>query len=104
MGWGARACQRPYSEYPKWRKLERRKLTLPWTTECSPNKMTLAGAETIKAGIIGLDIFLDSATLLWPLVWLLPLEPLGGLAMILHELLLVLRCAWVDIEVRTVQG
>lgn len=54
-------------------------LTLPWTTECSPNKMTLAGAETMKAGIIGLDIFLDMAILVWPL---LPLEPFTAVAMI----------------------
>lgn len=33
-------------------------LTLPCTTECSPNTMTLPGAETMKGGIIGLDCFL----------------------------------------------
>lgn len=41
--------------------------------------MTLAGAETMKAGIIGLDIFLDMAILVWPL---LPLEPFTAVAMI----------------------
>lgn len=30
-------------------------LTLPWTTACSPKTMTLPGAETMKAGIIGLE-------------------------------------------------
>lgn len=62
-----------------WRAQE---LTLPWTTECSPKRMTLAGAETMKAGIIGLDIFLDAGPLVWPL--LPPLEPLSAVAMI-HE-------------------
>lgn len=30
-------------------------LTLPWTTACSPKTMTFPGAETMKAGIIGLE-------------------------------------------------
>lgn len=30
-------------------------VTFPWTTACSPNTMTLPGAETMKAGIRGLD-------------------------------------------------
>lgn len=30
-------------------------LTLPWTTACSPKTMTLPGAETMNAGIIGLE-------------------------------------------------
>lgn len=30
-------------------------LTLPWTTACSPKTMTFPGAETMNAGIIGLE-------------------------------------------------
>lgn len=48
--------------------------------------MTFAGAETMKAGIIGLDIFLDTALLCFvlPLVLLpfVPLAPLSSAAMI----------------------
>lgn len=29
--------------------------TFPWTTACSPHTMTLPGAETMKAGAIGLE-------------------------------------------------
>lgn len=79
----------------------KRRLTLPWTTECSPKRMTLAGAEIINAGIIGLDIFLDIAVACFavPLA-LLPLVPLVPLssAAILCEADLgseLLRCAWV---------
>jgi hypothetical protein len=48
-------------------------LTLPWTTACSPNTITLPGAETMKAGIIGVDCFLSWAKSLLPffvpLIW-----------------------------------
>lgn len=40
--------------------------TLPCTTACSPNTITLPGADTMKAGIIGLD-FLRSILRLWVL-------------------------------------
>jgi hypothetical protein len=33
-----------------------RRLTFPCTTACSPYTITLPGAETIKAGIMGLDV------------------------------------------------
>ena len=55
--------------------------TFPCTTACSPHTMTFPGAETMKAGIMGLD-FLRSIFPRWftfmPLVLpllLLPLMP-----------------------------
>lgn len=34
--------------------------TFPWTTACSPKTMTLPGAETMNAGIIGVDALRSS--------------------------------------------
>lgn len=63
-------------------------LTLPWTTACSPNTITLPGAETMKVGAMGLDflrsilrrggIFVSVPLVLPSLLLMLPL-PLAPL-------------------------
>jgi hypothetical protein len=57
------------------------RLTLLCTTACSPKTMTFPGAETMKAGIIGLEYLRSSLGvdgLFVPfIVGLLPLPPLG---------------------------
>lgn len=89
-------------------QLQELQLTLPWTTECSPKRITLAGAEIIKAGIIGLDIFLEIvlACVLLPLALLplVPLAPLSSVAILASEPWFEsLRCAWFDMCLSTVQ-
>jgi len=44
--------------------------TFPWTTACSPKTITFPGAETMKAGIIGVDclrLICDAGLCLEPL-------------------------------------
>lgn len=56
-------------------------LTLPWTTACSPNTITLPGAETMKVGAMGLD-FLRSILRRWGIF--------GSVPLVLPSLLLML--------------
>lgn len=57
--------------------------TLPYTTECSPKTMTFPGADTMKAGAIGLESLRSSLRPL-PFIW-------GGIAMVTWECSCALR-------------